>query len=316
MTLNQDSVILKLLKMGLIAKESIRGNYTLVATGTQHVKRPALMQKYCTEPYPGRYLWNIEAINHDKELVRASRNVRPHRTLRVDSYGSSSHGSQLGHTGEALARIAPDADGVRRSYGVEYEIYSMDDNQRSELAYVLDTLPAYELHEDGSLGYGGLEVVFDPVGEADYIRIVKTMRQFVESNNVVMEQGERAAGMHTTFGVSNSEVTSKMDLQIRLNRIMSLVRTCMTMAAVKRVFGRFFTYYAALPSEYNFETMSHTMAASTHGRPTVCWEFRLPNWKCDPEKVVQFLKATEWAFHRVQNGDDMAKLVKLIADWN
>ena len=90
----------------------------------------------------------------------------------------------------------------------------------------------------------------------------------------------------------------------------------MTQAAIRRVFGRYFTDYARLPDLQTMATLNHSNAASTNGRPECCWEFRLPNWKADPEKVVEFLKATEWAFHRVPNGDDLAKLVKLAADWN
>ena len=78
---------------------------------------------------------------------------------------------------EALRRIPEDADGVRRSYGLEYEIYSLTREQESDLADLLDTLPPHVTEKDASLSSSGVEIIFEPMAKAELIKVVKKLRE-------------------------------------------------------------------------------------------------------------------------------------------
>lgn len=319
-TFNADTVIARLIEWGDITRTS-RGKYRVnvlpddcCVSDLLNLSPMYVISLFTTKVDEGRYVFK----SPDRQLRASTRRnrTRPFRNLDILPYGSSNHGNQY-EVEDALERIPFDDDGVRRSFGVEYEIYTTTAKQRSDLAYLLDTLPHSTCHRDGSLGDGGVEVVFDPVGADDYVRIVTTLGTFVKSHNIEMEYSrDHGAGMHTTYGVNNTEINDQMDLQIRLNRCMVMMRACMTQEATRKVFGRFFTDYARLPDIQTMGTISHSNAASTNGRPSCCWEFRLPNWKADPRKVIKFFRATEWVFHHIPTGNDMAKMAKLFADWN
>lgn len=307
--MNQDAVINKLLDKAVIRKAEVRGHYYIadITTG-QTFRRNAILARFALEVAPARYLIK------EAEVARAlGRPVgpRPLRHLHILGYSQSNHGAQDSSIEAALSRIALDEDGVRRSFGVEYEIYTMTMQQQSDLAYLLDEMPAHTVHSDGSLGTGGVEVVFKPVDAATYIRIVKKMGQFIRENNIRMEKDSfgNGAGMHTTYGVSNGEA-SKSDLQIRLNRFALAVKACGTQGAIKEMFGRDFGSYRTLPNSTT--SMDHSNAFSTNGRPACCWECRLPSWRCNPEKMIEFFKATEVAFHRPVEAQDFMKVFEIM----
>lgn len=231
---------------------------------------------------------------------------------------------------ECINRIPADMDGVRRSYGLEYEIYSMSTNDRSDLSYLLRHLPKCHPENDGSLGPGGVELVFDPMGEEDYINTVKTLKEFVERHHIVMRGGSTEAGMHTTYGVSNSECHNALNerengvpfIQLRLNRISAMMHIAGKKDNIRNTFGRYFGHYRRSSLELGgvsefIHVDTHENAMSIHGRDPVdgiftCYEFRLPNWQADPEKVVKFFKATEWIFHREWKPSDMLSLEEFI----
>nr|DAH56622.1 MAG TPA: hypothetical protein [Caudoviricetes sp.] len=291
MAMNQDAVITKLLERGVIARTETRGKYNISrATGTY--KRDQILARFAVEIEPYRYVLNENAIRDALNVLR---------TISRSGY----HGAGRSFVQQALARIVPDADGVVRSFGVEYEIYALNRDQEDKLARLLDTLPAHVCERDGSLDSTGVEIVFAPVGAEEYIRIVNTLKQFVIENNVRMEMGDRMAGMHTTYGVNNAEA-SISDLQIRLNRFALAVKAFSTQVKIKEVFGRDFGNYRELPRTLVYN--AHGNAFSCNGRPSTCWECRLPSWKANPEKMVEFLRATEGAFHHPVNAEDLMKV--------
>lgn len=265
------------------------------------------------------------------------RSDRPRRTLTRGYYhqygnGTSRHGLQA-----ALNRIAADSDGVKRSFGVEYEIYRLTPEQESDLCYLLDDLPPCKPEHDGSLSTNGVELVFDPVGKEDYIRIVRTLRTFIDEHGIYMldDTTGQGAGMHTTYGVSNSHARTTDTIRVsgctvpliqaRLNRVSSLMKVCATKQQIKDVFGRYFTSYAQSSFSQGEDSYlrynNHSNSMSINGRAPVndvytCWEFRLPCYKCDPEKVVDFFKATEWVFHHTMHTEDVTAMLNVLLPHN
>lgn len=277
-----------------------------------------------------------EAIANEVRAEHA-RSTRPHRHLNRGSYHSNGQGTARYGLEQALSRITADSDGVKRSFGIEYEIYTLTSDQESDLCYLLDTLPPCKAERDSSLGSNGVELVFDPVGKDDYIRIVRTLRTFIDEHGIYMlnEDSGSGAGMHTTYGVSNSHARTSDTIRVngynvpliqaRLNRISSLIKVTCTKQQVKSVFGRYFTGYARSSfsegESYYLSYNDHSNSMSINGRRPVndiytCWEFRLPCYKCDPEKVVDFLKATEWVFHRTMHTEDVTAMLNIILPHN
>lgn len=277
-----------------------------------------------------------EAVTTTAEAVADAvreEHARPLRHLSIGYYHQNGQGTSRVGLQAALNRITADSDGVKRSFGVEYEIYTLTEQQQSELCYLLDDLPPCKAEHDGSLGAGGVELIFDPVGKEDYIRIVKTLRTFIEEQGIYMidHSTGRGAGMHTTYGVSNSHVRdtdtirvggySVPLIQARLNRISSLIKVTATQQQVKTLFGRYFTGYAQSSFSQGESSYlrynAHENSMSINGRQPLdhiytCWEFRLLAYECDPEKVVEFFKATEWVFHRTMHTEDISAMLNVL----
>lgn len=313
MAFNQDVLVNKLLAEGVIARTPIRGRYTVDGeTGT--FRRDDLVARFALEVEPNRYALNRNARQAIRlrraqaaAQARAAQEARTRRRLNRSYY----HHGDRSSFDAALASIPVDADGVRRSFGIEYEIYSLNADQEDKLARLLDTLPTHIVETDGSLGENGCEIVFAPVGAEEYVSIVETLARFIRENNVSMNSsyGSGMAGMHTTYGVSNAEAT-RSDLQIRLNRFAFTVMAAGTQGQIKRLFGRHFGQYRELPQSTT--TDSHPNAFSTHGRPQTCWECRLPSWECNPRQMVKFFAATEGAFHHPVNAEDFVKVFEVL----
>lgn len=229
----------------------------------------------------------------------------PLRTIRRDSYHDNGGGICRHGVAEALNAIARDPDGVRRSFGLEWEIYNLTAQQEDKLARLLDTLPAHFTERDGSLGSRGVEIIFLPLGKDDYIRVWNTLKDFCQNNFVEMN----GTGAHTTYGVSDSEITEVSDLQIRLNRVALAIKATSTQGAIKRVFGRDFTGYATLPSSTTYTSHSNAWSAS---RGLTAYELRLCNWQGNVEKIVALMKATEFVFHRTFNAQDFINIFTLM----
>lgn len=315
---NEDAIINKLISRGVITRsEYIRGRYTIIDGGQTTYRRPAIMARFAVRVSEGRFRLNIEEVNRALQAGRPIPQPEPERPVlrRINRQGYHSGSRNIE---SALARIQPDADGVVRSFGIEYEVYALTAEQEDKLANLLDTLPAHVTERDGSLDSTGVEIVFDPVGADDYIRIVRTLGNFVRENNVQMNapfNPDRMAGMHTTYGVSNYEA-SKEDLQIRLNRFALSVKAVGTQQQIKQMFGRDFGHYRELPGQNDTHNAllynTHGNAFSCNGRPRSCWECRLLAWNCDPARMVEFFRATESAFHRPVNAADFNKVFELL----
>lgn len=226
------------------------------------------------------------------------------RTIRRDCYHSHGSGTCRYGIEEALARIPHDEDGVRRSFGLEWEVYSLDRRQEDKLARLLDTLPAHYTERDASLGGGGVEIIFLPLGLEKIREVWNTLQNFCRENNVRMD----GAGAHITYGVSNSEVGNS-DLQIRINRIALAVKAASTQSAIKAVFGRDFTDYAALPQSTTTHGHSNAWSAS---RGDSAYELRLCAWQGDIEKITNFMLATEFVFHRTFTARDFIKIFEIM----
>ena len=227
------------------------------------------------------------------------------RTITRERYHSNGNG--IGRTGidRALGSIAVDADGVRRSYGLEWEINRLTEVQEDKLARLLDTLPAHFTERDGSLCDSGVEIIFLPMSKDVYIDTWTKLKTFCVDNHIDME----GTGAHTTFGVNNSEIRDEDDLQIRLNRAALAIKASSTQSAIKRLFGRDFTGYARLPNSTTHREHSIAISAS---RGRAAFELRLCNWQADVVKLVEFLEKIEFVFHRTFTAQDFINIFTLM----
>lgn len=287
------------------------------------------------EPLPEEDL--TETPVEEPVVATTTASTRPLRHLSRGYYHQNGHGTARHGLQAALNRIAADSDGVKRSFGVEYEIYTLTGPQESDLCYLLDDLPPCKAENDGSLSTNGVELVFDPVGKDDYIRIVKTLRRFIDDHGIYMldDATGQGAGMHTTYGVSNSHARDTDTIRVggytvpliqaRLNRVSSLMKVCATRQQIKDVFGRYFTGYAQSSFSQGEDSYlrynNHSNSMSINGRTPVdhiytCWEFRLLCYKCNPEKVVDFFRATEWVFHHTMHTEDVTAMLNVLLPHN
>ena len=293
--MNQDTFINRLLVVGAIERAT-RGWYTVPRSNSGELfNRNKLLEIFGDEVAPGRYTFKRDVV---AQYSQGAAIVRRTRTIDRSGYHTLSRNVNV-----ALQRIQADADGVRRSYGIEYEIYSLSREQESELAYLLDTLPPHITERDGSLSSSGVEIVFEPVGRELAIETVKKLRKFIEDNDVEMD----GTGMHITFGVNNSE-TSEDDLIIRTNRLALAVKSVGTRGAIKELFGRDFTDYASLP--VSLYTGARHRAFNVRNRSA--WEARLVSFNCNIEKVMKFFEVAEVLFHRPFEASDFIKVFELL----
>lgn len=316
---NQDSIINHLLDWGIITRGEIRGRYNVPSVQLVNVRRAVILSLFTEEPEPGRHIWRQARLDRARRMVRegATMNLteflveeepqqRP--VLRtITRYGyHCAHRDIQG----ALSRIPYDDDSVRRSFGIEYEVYSLNPEQEDKLARLLDTLPEHVTERDGSLGTNGVEIVFAPMSAQCFVDTVRKLRAFVEENHVRMGQDETyMAGMHITYGVSNATST-RSDEQIRLNRFALAVKSVGTQREIKSLFGRDFGHYRDLPTSTTYSC--HSNAFSNSGRNETCWECRLADYRCDAERMVEFFKATECIFYRPVKAEDFMKVFEIL----
>lgn len=249
--------------------------------------------------------WNIASNYY---TVNQNLIFRQHRELRhIERNSYHSAGSGTGRTGveRALADIALDTDGVRRSYGLEWEINDLNEAQEDKLATLLDTLPKHFTERDGSLSRTGVEIIFLPMSKQVYIDTWTKLKTFCVDNRIDME----GTGAHTTFGVNNSEIRNEDDLQIRLNRVALAIKATSTQGAIKRLFGRDFTSYARLPNSTTHREHSIAISAS---RGRSAFELRLCDWQANVVKLVEFLEKIEFVFHRTFNAQDFINIFTIM----
>lgn len=294
--MNQDTFINRLLVVGAIERAR-RGWYTIPAREDGRTyRRLDLLEIFGDEVAAGRYIFRRDFV---AEMSRgASTRERSIRTINRSRYHAQSR-----NINAALERIDLDEDGVRRSYGIEYEINSLSREQESDLAYLLDTLPPHITERDGSLSNTGLEIVFEPMHKDLAVRTVKILRKFVDDNSVDM----RNTGMHITFGVNNSGVSTD-DLVIRTNRLALAVKAVGAQRAIRELFGRDFTDYARLP--HSLLTTARHRAFNV--RNSSAWEARLVKYNCNIEKVMKFFEVAEVLFHRPFEAEDFMKVFELL----
>lgn len=305
--MNQDTFINRLLAAGAIERVR-RGWYIIPRSNLRSCigrtyNRRDILGIFGIEVAPGRHIFRrevVEAFATDISALspRRAAQRRSLRTIERHRYHSQSR-----NISDALDRIPLDEDGVGRSYGIEYEIYSLTREQESELAYLLDTLPPHVTEMDGSLSSTGVEIVFEPMSKELAIKTVKALRKFVDDNGVRMD----GTGMHITFGVSNSEV-SESDLVIRTNRLALAVKAVGTKRAIEELFGRDFTDYARLPNSL----ISEVRHRAFNVRNRHAWEARLVKYNCNIEKVMKFFEVAEVLFHRPFEAQDFMKVFELL----
>lgn len=266
---------------------------------------------FSVEVAPGNYVFRRPESSGTPNSVSRSQieTVQPEpetlRTIRRAMYHSTGGGRDRQGVQDALASIPVDLDGVRRSFGLEWEIYNLTDTQEDRLAGLLDTLPAHVAERDSSLGSRGVEIVFLPMSKDRLIVTFKALKEFCTQNLVSMG----GTGAHITYGVSDSEICDINDLQIRLNRIALSVKAASTQRAIKAVFGRDFTGYAHLPQSTTTRDHSNAWSAS-RGRDA--YELRLCCWEGDIDKIVEFLLATEFVFHRTFRAEDFQNIFRIM----
>lgn len=247
---------------------------------------------------------SIPSYIHRGEAQERPAPARVYRTITRNSYHSSGSGTDRTGVREALEAIPMDEDGVRRSFGLEFEIYALNRDQEDKLARLLETMPRHFTERDASLSSTGVEIIFLPLSRAKIIEVFNTLKRFCEDNGVSME----GTGSHITYGVSNAHVTGS-DLQIRINRIALAVKAACTQNAIKRVFGRDFTGYASLPRSTTEQGHSNAWSAS---RGNSAYELRLCNWKGDIEKMTEFMVKTEFVFNRTFTATDFVDIFNIM----
>ena len=225
---------------------------------------------------------------------------RPIRSIDRSTYHTHQRHANID---QLLAEIPYDDDGVRRSYGIEYEIYSLTMAQESDLAYLLDTLPNHSTEEDGSLSSGGVEIVFDPLSKTDAIKTINTLNAFVRENNINMN----GTGMHITYGVSNMSSRSS-DITIRLNRLAYAIAAVGLKSNIETIFGRTFNNYACIPQG----VIDRSRYNAFRVRDTNSWECRLIKWNCDINKIMDFFKLTESVFYRPFTIEDFNEIFSFL----
>lgn len=268
-----------------------------VRQGTEFVFRTNPVRTHSQTPSMPSYI-------HRGEAQERPAPARVYRTITRNSYHSS--GSRTHRTGvrEALEAIPMDEDGVRRSFGLEWEINALNRDQEDKLARLLDTLPAHFTEKDGSLTSTGVEIIFLPLSRAKVIEVFNTLKAFCRDNRVDMN----GTGAHITYGVNNSNV-SDSDLQIRINRIALSVKAACTQREIKAVFGRDFTSYASLPRSTTERGHSNAWSAS---RGNSAYELRLCHWEGDIEKITEFMVKTEFVFNRTFRGEDFVEIFRVM----
>ena len=209
----------------------------------------------------------------------------------------------------ALSKIAPDTDGIVRSWGIEYEIYSLSQEQEDALVDILLDIPAHVIEWDASLSHTGLEIIFMPMSFQQAYKVVLTLNRFVTDYRVQMEGLSSEAGMHITYGVSEA-ISSLTQMQGRLNRIAFVLSSILFPSQIEAKFGRSFGEYREMP--YDVTTMLHSNAFSVASREGHCWECRLPNWKLDMRFMRRFFRETEWLFNRPPKEEDFISLVSFL----
>lgn len=284
---------------------------------TRLYTRPQIFELFCMPDDHGGYRFRVQLsirntgiFNYGGGPTAPTPRVERRRTITRNSYHSSGQGVFRSGVDSALSAIPFDSDGVRRSYGLEYEIYALNDEQEDKLARLLDTLPAHTTERDGSLSGSGVEIVFLPLGEHQLKDTWAKLTAFVQENRVDMQR----TGAHITYGVSNAH-TSVSDLQIRLNRVALAVKAVSSQGSIKRVFGRDFTHmgmtpnYCQLPCSTTFSAHSNAFNAA---RGDSAYECRLCNWRGDIDKIVEFMKKTEFVFTRPFAGPDLVNIYTLM----
>lgn len=232
------------------------------------------------------------------------------RTISRQSYHWSGSGTGRSGVGAALANISTDTDGVKRSFGLEWEIYSLTAEQEDKLARLLDTMPTHFTERDGSLSDRGVEIIFLPLGEEKIKEVWNKLQSFCRENNVAMNN----TGAHLTYGVNNSQIDDTTDLTIRLNRIALAVKAAASQREIKAVFGRDFTNYAHLPNTTSSNPLlqtEHSMAWSA-SRGCSAYELRLCHWLGNIDRIVEFMKVTEFVFTRPFTANDFMNIFRVM----
>jgi len=291
--MNSDVFINRLLAKGVIVRVR-RGRYVIpeMADGREY-DRNSLHRLFGIEVQPGRFLLC-------EDVIRAFTPVGGPRKRTIERFD---YHSQSRNIEAALARITPDADGVKRSFGIEFEINALTEEQEDALARLLDKLPPHVTERDGSLSDTGVEIVFEPMSREEAVKTVRKLQAFVMEHDIDM----RNTGMHITFGVSNSQATEE-ELTVRLNRLALAVKSVATRESLLELFGRDFNDYARLPGDL-LSMMRHR---AFRVRNSSCWECRLSEWSCNIERLMEFFKATEVLFHRPFGVEDFVKIFRLL----
>lgn len=289
------AVVNRLVALGIIRKVD-RGVYTIVSEGFgNRYSRANIIARFAVNhPVEGYFL---SSAVRDISATPSPAASRPLRT--ITRYG---YRSQERNILEALRRLDVDADGRKRSYGLEYEIYSLTRSQESKLAYLLDTLPPHVTERDGSLSSSGVEIVFEPMSEKDLRSTVEALGNLVREEGIEMN----GAGMHITVGLTGTD-TYRQDLVIRMNRLALAVKSVALQERIREVFGRDFTGYARLPENLNDTNRYRAFNV----RNESAWECRLVQWNANMDKLMDFFKIAEPLFDRPFEAADFMKLFEL-----
>lgn len=289
---SKNTIIRKLIAKGIIKESSNyeTGYYAQVPVNTRPVGRK--FSKGYLISYFTSFNYSTEEYSFNTNYTIAldflNNTTRETITPVLKKLHKMSYQSQARNVEQAISRIQADNDNVKRTFGLEWEIYSLTAQQEHNLCNLLETLPAHCTESDGSLSSSGVEIVFEPMNKTTFLTVWNKLKEFTNQHNIDMN----GTGAHITYGVSNSTV-EQSDLNIRLNRIGTAIHSVLQQSEIREIFGRLPNNYAALTLNVT-DTNKYRFAKARNAN---CFELRLVNHAANITKVMTLLSAMELAFN-------------------
>ena len=140
MTYSVNGLINKLLEMHIISTAEHRRGYIVAGERFPRQRGSIISMFGVPAAQEGRYTLNQDMVNrirgnNTQTQEEPQEQQQTLRTLDRRSYHSNcDFNGQRRFVTEALERIQPDDDGVKRSFGIEYEIYTLTAEQEDKLA--------------------------------------------------------------------------------------------------------------------------------------------------------------------------------------
>ena len=228
---------------------------------------------------------------------------------------------------DALERIYKryEPNMVVLSFGLELAVWSATPLQRKVIYNWITDIKNkcgvdFVIQRDSALDESGFEIILMPVDGFEAIEIVQMYQYLINKYDINMNN----TGMHITVGTNCSLIQYEdnlaehegyrlKDLQIRLNKLWLVTRSCLTESDLKKLFGRVPNKYCQCITE-SLSKFSHYLALSCDGRRNgSTFEFRVPTDKCDIKFVIKYLTKISYVFRRPVVDKDLISLIKFLS---